>query len=48
MQRRLGLDISGAVVGEITFQPKLSTFEMDIMEEMGIKEERTPAKSYWY
>ncbi|EDW29017.1 GL19491 [Drosophila persimilis] len=34
--------------GEITFQPKLSTFEMDIMEEMGIKEERTPAKSYWY
>ncbi|KAI8043379.1 probable 39S ribosomal protein L24, mitochondrial [Drosophila gunungcola] len=41
-------DTPGAVVGEITFQPKLSTFEMDIMEEMGIKEERTPAKSYWY
>ncbi|XP_026844238.1 probable 39S ribosomal protein L24, mitochondrial [Drosophila persimilis] len=41
-------DTPAAVVGEITFQPKLSTFEMDIMEEMGIKEERTPAKSYWY
>ncbi|EDW54293.1 probable 39S ribosomal protein L24, mitochondrial [Drosophila sechellia] len=41
-------DTPGAVVGEITFQPKLSTFEMDIMEEMDIKEERTPVKSYWY
>lgn len=41
-------DTPAAVVSEITFQPKLATFEMDIMEEMGIKEERTPAKSYWY
>ncbi|EDV98937.1 probable 39S ribosomal protein L24, mitochondrial [Drosophila grimshawi] len=41
-------DTPAAVVSEITFQPKLSTFEMDIMEEMDIKEERTPAKSYWY
>lgn len=37
-----------AVVSEITFQPKLATFEMDIMEEMGIKEERTPKRTYWY
>ncbi|XP_060532870.1 large ribosomal subunit protein uL24m [Cylas formicarius] len=33
---------------EITFQPKLCTFEMDIMEKMGIKEDRVPAKTYWY
>lgn len=32
----------------ITFFPKLRTFEMDIMEEMGIKEDKTPAKTYWY
>ncbi|XP_067624367.1 large ribosomal subunit protein uL24m [Eurosta solidaginis] len=41
-------DTPGAVVGEITFQPKLATFEMDIMDEMGIVEERKPRKSYWY
>ncbi|XP_053959896.1 probable 39S ribosomal protein L24, mitochondrial [Anastrepha ludens] len=41
-------DTPGTVVGEITFQPKLATFEMDIMEEMGIEEERTPKKTYWY
>ncbi|ALC40052.1 mRpL24 [Drosophila busckii] len=41
-------DTPAAVVGEISFQPKLCTFEMDIMEDMGIKEERTPVKSYWY
>ncbi|XP_075985991.1 mitochondrial ribosomal protein L24 [Anticarsia gemmatalis] len=33
---------------KVTFAPKLRTFEMDIMEEMGIKEDRVPAKSYWY
>lgn len=35
-------------VSEVTFQPKLQTFEMDIMEQMGIKEDRIPAKTYWY
>lgn len=35
-------------VTEITFSPKLQTFEMDIMESMGIKENRVPPKSYWY
>ncbi|XP_068083419.1 large ribosomal subunit protein uL24m [Anabrus simplex] len=35
-------------LSKITFEPKLKTFEMDIMEHMGIKEERTPAKTYWY
>lgn len=35
-------------VAEVTFEPKLQTFEMDIMEKMGIKEDRIPAKTYWY
>lgn len=29
-------------------QPALKTFEMDIMDEMGIKEDRIPKKIYWY
>uniref|UniRef100_A0A336MLY7 Large ribosomal subunit protein uL24m n=1 Tax=Culicoides sonorensis TaxID=179676 RepID=A0A336MLY7_CULSO len=32
----------------ITFVPTLETFEMNIMREMGIKEDREPAKTYWY
>ena len=35
-------------VEEITFEPKLATFDMDIMEKMGINETRTPARTYWY
>lgn len=35
-------------VKKITFQPELRTFEMDIMEKMGIKEERTRKPIYWY
>ncbi|XP_041971418.1 probable 39S ribosomal protein L24, mitochondrial [Aricia agestis] len=41
-------DTTADVANKITFSPKLQTFEMDIMESMGIKEDRTPAKSYWY
>lgn len=41
-------DTDGNVVTEITFKPKLSTFEMDVMEEMGIEEDRIPKKVYWY
>ncbi|XP_059061338.1 large ribosomal subunit protein uL24m [Achroia grisella] len=41
-------DTSADVVTKITFEAKLRTFEMDIMESMGIKEDRVPAKSYWY
>uniref|UniRef100_A0A1A9WKN2 Large ribosomal subunit protein uL24m n=1 Tax=Glossina brevipalpis TaxID=37001 RepID=A0A1A9WKN2_9MUSC len=41
-------DTPAAVVEEITFEAKLCTFEMDIMNEMGIKEERIPKKTYWY
>ena len=33
---------------EITFKPSLKTFAMDIMESMGMKEDRVPQKSYWY
>lgn len=35
-------------VAEVTFEPKLRTFEMEIMEDMGLKDDRIPAKSYWY
>ena len=35
-------------VEEITYAPKLCTFEMDIMESMGIKEDRIPKKTWWY
>ena len=35
-------------VEEITFEPRLATFDMDIMEKMRIEETRTPAKTYWY
>lgn len=41
-------DTEADVVTDITFEPKLCTFEMDIMESMGIKEEREPRKTYWY
>lgn len=41
-------DTEGNVVTEITFKPKLSTFEMDVMEDMGIVEDRIPKKYYWY
>ncbi|PSN38819.1 putative 39S ribosomal protein L24 [Blattella germanica] len=33
---------------KITFEPLLKTFEMDIMDRMGIKEDRIPGKTYWY
>jgi len=41
-------DTETQIVTEITFQPKLKTFEMDIMESMGIVEDRVPKKTYWY
>lgn len=41
-------DTESSVVTEITFKPQLSTFEMDIMESMEIKEDRIPRKTYWY
>jgi large subunit ribosomal protein L24 len=41
-------DTEATEVMEITFKPALKTFEMDIMEHMGIQEDRVPAKTYWY
>lgn len=41
-------DTPARVVEEITFVPKLATFEMDLMERYGIKEDRVPARTYWY
>ena len=41
-------DTAPAAVEEITYEPKLGTFEMDIMESLGIQENRIPKKSYWY
>ena len=35
-------------VEEVTYEPTLATFEMDIMQEMGIEEDRIPQKTYWY
>lgn len=31
-----------------TFEPKLNTFEMEIMDQMDIKEHRIPYPMYWY
>ncbi|KAJ8678622.1 hypothetical protein QAD02_014409 [Eretmocerus hayati] len=41
-------DTKKADVEKITFQPKLKTFEMDIMDTMGIKEDRVRKPTYWY
>ncbi len=41
-------DTAAQEVERITFEPKLATFEMEIMESLGIKEDRTPLKTYWY
>ncbi|KAF4524279.1 hypothetical protein B566_EDAN012042 [Ephemera danica] len=35
-------------LSEITFEPKLCTFEMDIAQKHNIEEHRTPATTYWY
>lgn len=41
-------DTTADDVTSITFQPSLRTFEMDIAEKMGIKDDRIPHKTYWY
>ncbi|XP_012260899.2 probable 39S ribosomal protein L24, mitochondrial [Athalia rosae] len=35
-------------VKKITFEPELKTFEMDVMDKMGIKEDRVRKPVYWY
>lgn len=41
-------DTTSDELARITFLPKLMTFEMDIMEEHGIRDDRVPPKVYWY
>jgi len=41
-------DTEPKVVEDITYEPKLATFEMDIMAAMNIQETRKPRKTYWY
>lgn len=41
-------DTTADAVTQVTFEPKLQTFEMDIMSSMGIEEDRVPPKYYWY
>ncbi|XP_011864704.1 PREDICTED: probable 39S ribosomal protein L24, mitochondrial [Vollenhovia emeryi] len=41
-------DTTQSEVEKITYEPALKTFEMDIMEQMEIKEDRIPKKFYWY
>ena len=33
---------------DVTFKPKIMSFEEEIMDAMGIKEHRKRAKTYWY
>lgn len=41
-------DTEPAELKKVTFKPKLCTFEEDILEKHGIKENRTYQKKYWY
>ncbi|KAG4073056.1 hypothetical protein HA402_009475 [Bradysia odoriphaga] len=41
-------DTPAAVASAVTFEPKIMTFEMEIMKEMGIEEDRIPGKTFWY
>lgn len=41
-------DTPAKLATEVTFKPKVKTFEMEIMEEMGIKEDRIPYPMFWY
>jgi len=41
-------DTKADIVETISFQPELKTFEMDIMDTLGVKESRLPKGTYWY
>lgn len=41
-------DTTEAVLTKITFEAKLKTFEQDLMDEYGIKEDRQRALTYYY
>lgn len=42
------MDTPADVALENTYEPYLGTFQMQLMEKYGIKEDRIPKKSYWY
>ena len=41
-------DTKSSVVEEITYEPTLATFDMDLMKEYGIKEDRVPRRTFFY
>ena len=41
-------DTTAEHIKKTTFTPKVMTFEMEIMDNMGIKEERVPYNMFWY
>lgn len=41
-------DTVASDVEEITYEPKLCTFDMDIVDHLNIKEDRVPTRTYWY
>jgi large subunit ribosomal protein L24 len=41
-------DTEPRVVEDITYEPRLATFEMDVMRALGIEETRRPKRTYWY
>lgn len=43
-----GKDTPSKLTLEKTYEPKLATFEDEIMEFYNIKEDRKPKPTYWY
>lgn len=41
-------DTSNDALKKVTYKPILKSFEQDIMDIMGIKEDKEPGKTYWY
>jgi len=41
-------DTAAEHIKKVSFVPKIKTFEMEIMDEMGIKEEKIPYPMFWY
>lgn len=43
-----GKDTPAKTALKRTYEPKLCTFEQEIMEAQGIKDAREPKPTYWY
>lgn len=41
-------DTPADVASAITYEPSLETFEMRVLRDMGIQDDREPPKTYWY